>query len=80
MMPDTFPALAADASTLIGKANNLILLARQLRAACSSGDAAEVRRVCRDIGAQAEPMSDFLEAFALTSDHFVTYLEKDAAS
>jgi hypothetical protein len=70
---DTFPALQEDSIELGRRANSLALLARQLRAACVMGDAEEVRAKCREIGGLAESMGDFLEAFALTSDHFVAY-------
>lgn len=70
---DNFPGLDADAGELIRKCNALIGAARRLRAECARGDAAAVRDACQEIGREGLKLGEFCEAFALTSDHFVTY-------
>lgn len=72
-MPDTFPALQADAASLIKRCNDMILLARTLRSNCARGDAEAARETCRAIGTQGEALGEFCEAFAATTDHFVVY-------
>lgn len=72
-MPDTFPALRADAARLRRDAKALADLADTLIADALAGDAAAVRALCQDIGKAGERLEDLTSAFALTSDHFVTY-------
>lgn len=65
----TFPTMDEEAGTLIRHANELTLLARQMRAHAASGNAACLRAVCQQIGAKGEVIADACGLVSDTSDN-----------